>query len=57
MSLPLLLVAGAALVALSIQFVVPLIGRIRIERRLTERGGEARVKVRARPSLRLLWRQ
>lgn len=57
MSLPLLLVAGAALTALAIQLAVPRIGRARIERRLTERGGEARVKVRALPSLLLLRRR
>lgn len=56
MSSLVLLVAGAALVALAVQLTVPRIGQARIGRRLTERGGEADVKVRALPALKLLWR-
>src|SRR5687768_16624890 len=56
MSLLVLLVAGAALVAPPGPPAVPRIGQARIERRLTERGGEAGVRVRALPALKLLWR-
>ena len=57
MTLILMLVAALAVAALAIQLIVPRVGRARIERRLTERGGEARVKVRALPSLLLLARR
>jgi hypothetical protein len=54
-----LLITAAVLVlaAVAVELIVPRVGRSRIERRLTERGGEAEVTVRALPSLRLLRRE
>ena len=57
MPLLLLIAIGLVVAAVAIQLIVPRVGRSRIERRLTERGGEAEVTVRALPALRLLRRQ
>lgn len=57
MSLLLLVAVVAVVAVVAIQLAVPRIGGARIERRLTERGGEAEVLVRSLPSIHLLRRR